>query len=62
MSKTVVIRHRGAVSTSQRGVLVSTPTDLSRTVSGQRVRGCGQDWCLGGLRPCSAVWGADAAS
>ena len=33
MSKTVVIRHRGAVSTSQRGVLVSTPTDLSRTAT-----------------------------
>ena len=32
MSKTVVIRHQGAVSTSQRGALV-TPTDLSRTAT-----------------------------
>lgn len=32
MSKTVVIRHQGAMSTSQRGVLV-TPTDLSRTAT-----------------------------
>ena len=32
MSKTVVIRHQGAVSTSQRGVLV-TPTDLSQTAT-----------------------------
>ena len=32
MTKTVVIRHQDAVSTSQRGVLV-TPTDLSRTAT-----------------------------
>lgn len=32
MSKTVVIRHQGGVSTSQRGALV-TPTDLSRTAT-----------------------------
>jgi len=32
MNKTVVIRHQGAVSASQRGVLV-TPTDLSRTAT-----------------------------
>ena len=32
MSKTVVIRRQGAVSTSQRGALV-TPTDLSRTAT-----------------------------
>ena len=32
MNKTVVIRHQGAVSASQRGVPV-TPTDLSRTAT-----------------------------
>src|SRR5215468_5113664 len=32
MNKTVVIRHQGAVSASQRGALV-TPTDLSRTAT-----------------------------